>query len=70
MSVAAQLAAAGTSCIKAGGPGCDSREPGLGSGLLAAAAAAAAEQWEGCHIREPGSWRVPALSLPFPRLLA
>lgn len=55
MSVAAQLAAAGTSCIKAGGPGCDSREPGLGSGRLAAAA----EQREGCHIGEPGSQRDP-----------
>lgn len=55
MSVAAQLAAAGTSCIKAGGPGCDSREPGLGSGRLAAAA----EPWEGCHLGEPGSWRLP-----------
>lgn len=55
MSVAAQLAAAGTSCIKAGGPGCDSREPGLGSGRLAAAA----EQREGCHIGEPSSRRDP-----------
>lgn len=66
MSVAAQLAAAGTSCIKAGGPGCGSREPGLGSGQQAAAA----EPWEGCHIRELGSSRFPGPSLPFPRLPA
>lgn len=63
MSVAARLAAAGTSCIKAGGPGCDSREPGLGSGRQAAAA----ERRRGCHLREPGSWRFPGLCLPFPR---
>lgn len=63
MSVAARLAAAGTSCIKAGGPGCDSREPGLGSGRQAAAA----ERWQGCHLREPSSWRFPGPSLPFLR---
>lgn len=63
MSVAARLAAAGTSCIKAGGPGCDSREPGLGSGRQAAAT----ERWRGCHLGEPGSWRFPGPSVPFPR---
>lgn len=63
MSVAARLAAAGTSCIKAGGPGCDSREPGQGCGRQAAAA----ERWQGCHRREPGSWRFPRPSLPSPR---
>lgn len=63
MSVAARLAAAGTSCIKAGGPGCDSREPGLGSERQAAAA----EQWRGCHLREPSSWSFPGPSLPRPR---
>jgi hypothetical protein len=73
MSVAARLAAAGTSCRKAGGRA-GLRSPrasvSLGREEGEEAAAAEEEQGEGCQIREPDSSPFPGRSLPPPRLVA
>lgn len=68
MSVAARLAAAGTSCVKAGGLHCKPHWPVSASRRREAAAEE--EQGEGCQIREPDFFPFPWQSLPLPRLLA
>lgn len=68
MSVAARLAAAGTSCAEAGGLGCKPHKPVSAS--RREEAAAEEEQGEGCQIREPDFFPFPWQALPLARLLA